>query len=125
MSEQVESPTVAVTAPTAAQAPTVIHSLSAEDITAARELVLKANPNAIPELVQGSTLAELSSSANAATEAYNRILSNINGVNATPPVVPIAPIVPAGGAATPLDLSTLPAVELIKRGIAARRAQLS
>ncbi len=42
-----------------------------------RELVLRAHPEAIPELVQGETLEELETSARLATEVYRRIADSV------------------------------------------------
>lgn len=125
---QAEGATVAVTS--AAQAPTIIHALTSEDLAAARDLVIKANPNAIPEMVAGTTLAELTASAERATAAYERIVSNIGSVaagSASSTASPadqaaIPPVVPAGGAAQ-VTITDLPPAELIKRGLSARAAQ--
>jgi hypothetical protein len=42
-----------------------------------RELVLRAHPEAIPELVQGETLEELEASAKLASEVYRRIAESV------------------------------------------------
>ena len=127
--QQTESPTVS-TAPSAATATVTVTPTEAAELTAARNLVLKANPNAVPELVTGATIAELEASAANATAVYQRIRDNIAGVadGSTPPVkqTEAAPAnVPAGAAAFVVDLNALPPSELIKRGMAARRAQSS
>jgi len=47
------------------------------DAARLRELVLRAHPEAIPELVQGETLEELEASARLATEVYRRIADSV------------------------------------------------
>lgn len=47
------------------------------DVEKLRELVLRAHPEAIPELVQGETLEELEASARLATEVYRRIADSV------------------------------------------------
>lgn len=47
------------------------------EVTRLRELVLRAHPEAIPELVQGETLEELEASASLATEVYRRIADSV------------------------------------------------
>lgn len=63
-------------------------SLSAEELAEIREILVSANPQAVPELIQGSTLAELKASVEGAKAAYQRIADSVHG---TPP----APV-PAG-----------------------------
>lgn len=48
-----------------------------EDVARLRELVLRAHPEAIPELVHGETLEELEASAKLATEVYRRIAGTV------------------------------------------------
>lgn len=47
------------------------------DVEKLRELVLRAHPEAIPELVRGETLEELEASARLATEVYRRIAESV------------------------------------------------
>ncbi len=47
------------------------------DAARLRELVLRAHPEAVPELVQGETLEELEASARLATEVYRRIAESV------------------------------------------------
>lgn len=117
--EQIESPTIATQAPAAA-------GFTADDLASIRDLVIKATPNAVPELVTGATVAELQASAASSASVYDRIRANIEGATGAAPTTAATetpPAVPAGGAAANPDLSTLPTSELLKRGIAARRAQ--
>lgn len=82
------------------------------DIDQVRDLILASHTNIVPELVQGSSVADLVASINHAQEAYTRI------VDSQPKPVTI----PAGGN-TPitLDINTLPTSEKLRRGLAAKR----
>lgn len=96
-----------------------VTGLSPDDLAAVRELVLRAHPAVVPELVNGESIAGLLQSVEAAAEAYQRIAANLA---AAPPVAPVAPVVPAGSAAAlPIDAEALPAVEKIRRGLGNRR----
>jgi hypothetical protein len=89
------------------------------DLAAVRELVLKAHPDVVPELVTGNSVAELTASIEPARAAYQRIAeamaSPIGGRTIAPPAVP------AGGSGPAVDPDALPAAEKIRRGIAAGR----
>lgn len=85
------------------------------EIGLVREVVLKAHPDVVPELVNGATVAELLASVEPARAAFARIAEALPKPAGGPPVVP------AGAAPAAVDLSTLPPQELIRRGIAARR----
>jgi hypothetical protein len=89
------------------------------DLAAVRELVLKAHPDVVPELVTGNSVAELTASIEPARAAYQRIAeamaSPIGGRAIAPPAVP------AGGSGPAVDPDTLPAAEKIRRGIASGR----
>jgi len=65
---------------------------SEDELALARELVLRAHPATVPELVSGSSLAELLASVPAAEAAYARIAATAR--EATQPGVAT---VPAGG----------------------------
>ncbi len=84
------------------------------DLAAVRELVLRAHPDAAPELVSGATVDELLASIEPARTAYARIAERIAPATTIPSV-------PAGGAGpVPLDPDRLPAPEKIRRGLASR-----
>ncbi len=84
------------------------------DLGAVRELVLRAHPDAVPELVSGATVDELLASIEPARAAYARIAERIAPATTIPSV-------PAGGAGpVPLDPDRLPAPEKIRRGLASR-----
>jgi hypothetical protein len=75
-------------------------------------LILKGHQDLIPEMVQGSTLAELMDSIEPARHAYQRIAESMRSA---------APVVPAGGAGSSVAIEHLSADSLIKRGLARRR----
>lgn len=84
-----------------------------DELATMRELVLRAHPDVVPELVTGSSLDELMTSVGTARDAYRRVAE---AVSASPPRVP------AGD--TPrlaVDVELLPAAEKIRRGLATRR----
>ena len=87
---------------------------SAEDLAAVRELILLAHPDVVPELVAGSTVAELTASVAAARAAYQGV------VGRQPKTVDTPPAVPAGGATVVVDPAALPTAEKIRRGLANR-----
>lgn len=92
--------------------------MSAEDLAAVRELALRAYPETVPELVGGESVAAVMNSLQPAAAAYQRIAE---GVVARAPT-PAAPAVPAGSSPpVSVDPERLPAVEKIRRGLAARR----
>ena len=89
--------------------------LAPEELAAVRELILRAHPDVVPELVTGSTVAELTASVGAARAAYERVASSKSQVTSSAP-----PVVPAGGATVVIDPASLPAAEKIRRGLASR-----
>ena len=84
-----------------------------DELGLVREVVLRAHPDTVPELIAGGTVTELLASVEPARAAYARI------VEQRPAVVETPPAVPAGAATNAVDPSTLPAQELIRRGVAA------
>ena len=90
----------------------------ATDLAAVRELVLRAHPDVVPELVAGESVEALLASVEPAQAAYRRIAERIPQPDPSPPV----PSVPAGGdRPAPVDPDRLPAGEKIRRGLAHRR----
>jgi hypothetical protein len=85
-----------------------------EDLASVRALILQAYPDVVPELVTGTTVAELTTSVEAARAAYAGVVSR------QPVVVTAPPVVPAGGATVVVDPATLPAAEKIRRGLTNR-----
>jgi hypothetical protein len=92
-----------------------VERLRAESIAIVRDLILKGNPDVVPDLVRGETLAELMDSVEPARAAYQRIAEAVRS-----DVRVVAPIVPAGGVA-PVPIENLTAGSLIKRGLAQAR----
>lgn len=86
----------------------------AASVSTLRETTRAANPTIPAELIDGSSPAEIAASVTRAQGIVTAVLAaNSNGH---------APKVPVGGAPAPtIDLSTLPASERIRMGVAARR----
>lgn len=89
------------------------------DLTAIRELVLRAHPDVVPELITGSTVDGLLASIEPAEAAFRRISESLQ--TTAPASSPETPAVPAGGdRPMPVDPDRLPASEKIRRGLAHR-----
>ena len=85
------------------------------DLTAVRELVLRAHPDVVPELIGGDSIDAVLASVEPAQAAYRRLAEAIG--QSSP-----APSVPAGGQRpVPVDPDRLPASEKIRRGLARGR----
>lgn len=85
---------------------------SAPDLTAVRELVLRAHPDVVPELVTGDSVADLIASVEPARAAYARLATSLAETRPAPTSVPAG-----GGGPIPLDPDRLPAAEKIRRGL--------
>ena len=114
---------------------------SAAELGKVRELVLKANPDVVPDLIRGESVDELIASVEPARSAYQRIAEQIRGsggggettvtaeagatVNAegNTTVVVQPPAVPAGGAANVIDPANIPPVGKIAQGLRDERGQ--
>ncbi len=96
-----------------------------DDVELVRSFVLRHDAALVPELVAGGSVAELLASVATARAAYARIAEQVRRAPPSAPVsqaVPVVPVVPAGGvAAFTVDPSTLPAGEMIRRGVTAAR----
>ena len=93
-------------------------ALTPTELATVRDLALRAHPDTVPELVSGTTVAEVLASVEPARAAYQRIAQAATAI--TPPVVPV---VPAGSApAVVIDPVTLSPAEKIRRGLATRIA---
>ena len=103
----------------------VSEASAGRELESVREVVLRAHPDVVPELVAGGSVAELLASVEPARAAYARIVEARPAVveeTVVVPVVPVVPpVVPAGSATNVVDPATLPAQELIRRGIEAER----
>ncbi len=93
--------------------------MTAEELAAVAALALRAHPDAVPELVSGSSVAELVASLEPARAAYQRIAERV-AAGGPPGGTP--PVVPAGDAPRlAVDVEALPAAEKIRRGLATRK----
>ncbi len=90
----------------------------ATDLVAIRELVLRAHPDVVPELIAGESVEALLASVGPAQAAFQRLAERFP----QRPTPPSGPSVPAGGdRPAPVDPERLPASEKIRRGLAGRR----
>jgi hypothetical protein len=143
--EQQESETVETTAvetartvETTTPAPvTTPAGESGADLGKVRDLVLKAHPGVVPDLVRGGSVDELIASVEPARSAYQRIADQVRGsstettVNAESgttgnasgetTVVVQPPVVPAGGATNVADPADLGPTTKIAQALAARK----
>lgn len=88
---------------------------TADDLATVRDLIVRAHPDIVPELVTGTSIAELNASIEPARAAYQRIAGQT-----TRPEPSIPPSVPAGGAHQIIDPDRLPTAEKLRRGLAGR-----
>jgi hypothetical protein len=126
VAETVDIQTEAVTTPAIAEP-------AATDLTKVRELVLKAHPDVVPDLVRGSSVDELIASVDPARSAYQRIADQVRRtessvVSRESEVSPDStaaqpPVVPAGGAASVVDPADLTPTSKIAQALAARRTK--
>lgn len=80
------------------------------DLAAIRELVLRAHPDMVPELITGDTVEALLDSVEPARAAYERLVTSLGR--------PATPTVPAGGQRpVPVDPERLSPSEKIRRGL--------
>jgi hypothetical protein len=111
------------------------------DLGKVRDLVLKAHPDVVPDLVRGGSVDELIASVEPARSAYQRIADQVRGsssettvnaeAGATVPAATIAegattvvvqpPVVPAGGATNVADPGDLGPTTKIAQALAARK----
>lgn len=92
----------------------------ATDLAVIRDLVLRAHPEVVPELITGETVDDLLASIEPAEAAYRRVSELMK----SPTIVssPAMSSVPAGGdRPMPVDPDRLPASEKIRRGLAQSR----
>jgi hypothetical protein len=106
------------------------------DLDKVRELVLKAHPDVVPDLVAGSSVDELIASVEPARTAYQRIADHVRESSsreveqsssregpddsATPSIVQ-PPTVPAGGGTNVIDPGDLGPTTKIAQALAARK----
>jgi hypothetical protein len=137
--ETVEVQTVVETTPAL---PVASNQQPPADLGKVRELVLKAHPDVVPDLVRGSSVDELIASVEPARSAYQRIAEQVRGTETAaaggvgsresevqtsdfrPPTSdPIVqpPVVPAGGASNVADPGDLGPTTKIAQALAARK----
>jgi hypothetical protein len=139
--ETVDGQTVAVTTPApiaSNQQPVASSQQPLADLGKVRELVLKAHPDVVPDLVAGSSVDELLASVEPARSAYQRIADQVrsaeSGVGSresevssdvrSPTSDPIAiqpPTVPAGGATNVAEPGEFAPTTRIAQALAARK----
>jgi hypothetical protein len=136
--ETVAVETVAVTTPAGVEPA----GGGTQDLGKVRELVLKAHPDVVPDLVRGGSVDELIASVEPARSAYQRVADQVRGssvrgssaettVTAEPgatvnaegstTVVVQPPVVPAGGASNVVDPAELAPTTKIAQALAARK----
>ena len=117
------------------------------DLGKVRDLVLKAHPDVVPDLVRGGSVDELIASVEPARSAYQRIADQVRGrgpqvtgdhatetgtarrradgqtasTEGSTTVVVQPPVVPAGGASNAVDPGDLAPTSKIAQALAARR----
>ena len=108
----------------------------AAELNTVRELVLKAHPDVVPDLIAGRSVDELIASVEPARTVYQRIADQVReassregeearsreerDASSTPSLVQ-PPAVPAGGAATVVDPGDLAPTSKIAQALAARK----
>jgi hypothetical protein len=117
--ETVEIQTAAVTTPANVEP-------AGTDLGKVRELVLKAHPDAVPDLIAGGSVDELIASVEPARSAYQRIADQVRGAqsevgNRKSEEQP--PVVPAGGASNVIDPGELAPTSKIAQALAERRGR--
>jgi hypothetical protein len=147
--ETVDVETVAVTTPApptakgtpregTGQQPVANSQPPTADLGKVRDLVLKAHPDVVPDLVCGESVDELIASVEPARTAYQRIADQVRGggettVTAEPgstvnasgetTVVVQPPVVPAGGGTNVVEPSDLGPTTKIAQALAARKTR--
>ena len=125
VSEPVDMQTTAVEITTPASVQSAVRE---GDLTRVRELVLKAHPDVVPDLVRGSSVDELIASVEPARSAYQRVAEQVResrsreeqDASSTQSVVQ-PPQVPAGGATNVVEPADLAPATKIARALAERK----
>ncbi len=128
--ETVEVETPAGTTPAGGEAASV-QAAGGEELGKVRELVLKAHPDVVPDLVRGGSVDELIASVEPARTAYQRIADQVRqgggvagsqgGVETAVVVQP--PTVPAGGGRNVAEPGDLGPTTKIAQALAARKGR--
>jgi hypothetical protein len=139
--------TVEVQTAAAGTTPAGVEAAGGEELGKVRELVLKAHPDVVPDLVRGSSVDELIASVEPARSAYQRIAEQVrqgggvaglqgggetaisseaastaNDTGSTT-VVAQPPLVPAGGATNVAEPGDLGPTTKIAQALAARKTR--
>ena len=108
------------------------------DLSRVRDLVLKAHPDVVPDLIAGGSIDELIASVEPARSAYQRVADQVRGTtsreaekasgreephDASTPLAMQPPTVPAGGASNVTDPGDLGPTTKIAQALAARKRQ--
>ena len=84
-----------------------------DDTARLRELIVRAHPNVVPELIQGTSLGEMLSSVPAAEAAFSQIAEQVGGTALQPAVIPAG-----GGVRTAnVDIDGLSPLAKIRAGL--------
>ena len=84
-----------------------------DHVTRFRDLILKSNPDVVPEMVGGETPDELLDSVEPASVAFTGLVERL-AAQATRTRVSV----PAGGSMAPgIDIDLLPPIEKVRRGL--------
>lgn len=108
-------------APPGDAGPEIVTREGDDDLPAVRALILAAYPDVVPDLVAGTTVADLLASVEGARAAYAAVVARIGPTGEGPAGPPVA-IPGGGGAPLPVDPDRLPASEKIRRGLRAMPA---
>jgi hypothetical protein len=85
-----------------------------------REIILKAHPEVVPEMIKGETLDELLDSVEPARAAFASVIERLASQERR---VGAAQSVPAGGMRAPqIDVDKLPPSEMLRRGVSRGRS---
>jgi hypothetical protein len=121
--------------------PAGVEPAGGDELGKVRELVLKAHPDVVPDLVRGSSVDELIASVEPARSAYQRIADQVRRVESgvgsresevktsdvrpptSDPVVVQPPVVPAGGGTNVADPGELGPTTKIAQALAARKGR--
>jgi hypothetical protein len=121
--------------------PAGVDPAGGEELGKVRELVLKAHPDVVPDLVRGSSVDELIASVEPARTAYQRIADQVRATKSeaesresevlapdarhatSDPIMAQPPVVPAGGASNVADPADLGPTTKIAQALAARKGR--
>lgn len=95
-----------------------------DDLALVRDLVLKAHPDIVPELIGGDSVASIVASISPAQAAYSELAARIQASNAASGATSSTPRVPAGSTvSSPIDPDRMPTAEKLRRGVRDRESR--